>query len=46
MITVGFRHYKSGAGSKDFDTIEEFEKWFTTDNREFKITGIHENRNT
>ena len=42
MITVAYRHFTTGAGVKDFATREEFEEWFTTDNFEFKITGIYE----
>ena len=42
MITVGYRHFTTGAGVKDFATREEFEEWFTTDNFEFKVTGIIE----
>ena len=41
MITVGYRHFTTGAGVKDFETREEFDEWVDlTDNFEFKITGI------
>jgi hypothetical protein len=40
MITVGYRHFTIGAGSIDFETQEQFDKWYTTDEFEFKITSI------
>ena len=42
MITVGYRHFTTGAGVKDFETRKEMEEWFTTDNFEFKVIGIYE----
>ena len=40
MITAAYRHFTTGAGVKEFDTIEDYYEWWTPDNFEYKVTSI------